>query len=157
MLERLRSGHQWMVSTCSHLQAPLLLAIRLFWGYYYTKSGVVKICNTDHVIHYFETLGIPCPGIACFLTAWTHLICGVCMMIGFASRLTAIPLAFTMLVAYGTVYTGVILGALEDPSDVVQALPFLFLLSNLIVIAFGAGRWSVDGVLERKWEIETYS
>lgn len=154
MIDRLRRGHYLMVDLCSYLQAPLLLAIRLFWGFYYVKSGVVKLGNIDGLLEYFIKLGIPCPGISCYLASLAHLVCGICMIIGLASRLTAIPLAFTMIVAYATAHSGVIVNALNSPAGVVQALPFLFLLANLIVIAFGAGTYSVDAYLERRWPRE---
>lgn len=132
----------------SWLQDPLLLVVRLFWGYFYAKSGAVKLGHLDALSSYFADIGIPLPALSAFLTASSHFIFGLCMIVGFCTRLTAVPLAFTMIVAYLTVHSEAV--NIFNPAAFLQALPFLFLYSNLLLITFGPGRISFDYWLQKK-------
>jgi putative oxidoreductase len=135
-----------MVRLGSTTQAPILLAIRLFWGFFYVRSGAIKLSNIPKVTQYFTEHAIPFPETSVIFVGNIHLFCGLAMMVGFMSRLTSIPLAFTMVVAYLTVHHEA-LDILENPAVFLKAMPFLFLFANLLVLAFGPGRWSVDGWL----------
>lgn len=137
-------------SLFNSFQAPLLFAIRLFWGYYYVRSGVVKALHFPGVVDYFSSLGIPFPEFNLFIVVCTHFFGGLCMILGVQVRWISIPLAITMIVAYFTVEWSVLEQAFSRPGLFVQALPFNFLLANLLLIAFGAGKWSVDYWVERK-------
>ena len=136
------------------LQSPLLLAMRLFWGYYYVRSGYLKLFNFDEVVSYFTSLHIPCPSCAVYLTALTHLTCGTLFLIGLAARFVSIPLAFSMVVAYGTAELEVLKSLFHDPGAFVQATPFLFLLVALIIFAFGPGRISLDYYIAKECQNE---
>lgn len=136
-------------SLFNSLQTPLLLAIRLFWGSYYVRSGIVKTLHFTGVVDYFEKLGILFPEINLFIVACIHFFGGVCMILGVQVRWVSIPLAITMIVAYFTAERSVVEQLFCRPGLFVQALPFNFLLANLLLIAFGAGKWSVDYWLER--------
>jgi uncharacterized membrane protein YphA (DoxX/SURF4 family) len=54
-----------------------------------------------------------------------------------------------MIVAYLTADFETVSGIFSDPDKFVKADPFPFLLTALIVFAFGPGRFSVDALL--KW------
>lgn len=149
MIDRInRLADEWG----SSLQAPLMLAIRLLWGYFFVNSGIIKLGNLPNVAEYFAEEGIPFPMLSACLTGGSHLFCGLALMVGFMSRIAAIPLGFTMVVAYLTVHSSAINPA--DPVDFLQALPFLFLYACLLVIAFGPGKWSVDHWLSSRKEVE---
>lgn len=137
-------------SLFNSLQAPLLFIIRLFWGCYYVRSGIVKALHFPGVVEYFAKLGIPFPELNLFLVASIHFFGGICMILGVQVRWVSIPLAITMVVAYFTAELNVVEQIFCRPGLFVQALPFNFLLANLLLIAFGAGKWSVDYWVERK-------
>jgi putative oxidoreductase len=131
-------------------QAPLLLAIRLFWGYYYVRSGIVKALHFSGVVDYFSGLGIHFPEFNLFIVVCLHFFGGLCIILGIQVRWISIPLAITMVVAYFTVEWSAVEQIFNRPGLFVQALPFNFLLANLLLIAFGAGKWSIDYLIERK-------
>ena len=67
-----------------------------------------------------------------------------------ASRLAAIPVLFTMIVAYLTADQEAVAGMLSNSDKFVKADPFPFLLIALIVLAFGPGQLSVDALFKQK-------
>jgi putative oxidoreductase len=73
------------------------------------------------------------------------------LIVGLASRLTAIPITVVMAVAYLTADLEAVTGIFSDPDRLVKADPFPYLISALIVMAFGPGKFSVDALI--KWGI----
>jgi putative oxidoreductase len=59
------------------------------------------------------------------------------LIIGFASRLTAISVAVTMAVAYVTADLEAVTSILSDPDKFVKADPFPYFICALIVLVFG--------------------
>ena len=74
---------------------------------------------------------------------------GLLLIIGLASRPLALLIVISMTVAYVTADFEAVSSIFSDPDKFVKADPFPFLLTALIVFAFGAGRFSVDALL--KW------
>lgn len=134
------------------LRSPLLLVIRLFWGGAFLLTGVGKFEHLANVADYFQSLGIPFPLFSAFLTAFIETICGTCLLIGFASRLIAVPLIFTMLAALFTAEKQAIAQIFSDPQNFIHTDPFSFLFASLIVFVFGPGSASIDGWLGKKKE-----
>ena len=48
-------------SAVSRLQSPLLLAIRLYWGYQFVQDGWGKLTHLDKVTEFFTSLSLPAP------------------------------------------------------------------------------------------------
>jgi uncharacterized membrane protein YphA (DoxX/SURF4 family) len=72
------------------------------------------------------------------------------LMIGLASRLTAIPVAVTMAVAYLTADLEAVTSIFSDPDKFVKADPFPYFICALIVLVFGPGRFSIDALRHRE-------
>ena len=73
------------------------------------------------------------------------MIGGVLLMLGLGTRLASVPLIVTMLVAYLTAHREKAFKSLGDFTD---QPPFPFLMAALVLLAFGAGRWSLDPLLK---------
>ena len=71
------------------------------------------------------------------------------MIIGLASRLAAILVAFTMAVAYLTADLEAVTSFFSEPDKFVKADPFPYFICALIVFVFGPGRFSVDALIKR--------
>ena len=56
-----------------------------------------------------------------------------------------------MLVAYITSDLTALKSIFSDPGKFYIADPFTFLFASLIVLIFGAGLFSLDAVIDRKW------
>jgi putative oxidoreductase len=73
------------------------------------------------------------------------------LIVGIGSRLVAIPVAFTMIVAYLTADQEAVRSMLSDSDKFVKADPFPFLLLALIGTRLRAGQLSVDVLKQKLW------
>jgi putative oxidoreductase len=140
-----------LVVWASRLQSPLLLAIRLYWGWHFFRTGLAKL--QDHMTFTEQFIGfhVPLPGLSVWLAGTTECAGGLLLLIGLASRLAAVPLIFTMIVAYLTADLEAVQGIFSAPDKFLEAAPFLFLFACLIVLAFGPGVFSIDHLLARRF------
>ncbi len=145
----MKSCYEGLIAAGSNLQSLLLLGMRLFWGYGFFQSGWGKFQNIEKVVDFFRDLGIPFPEVNAYLAAGVECIGGLLLLIGLGSRLVAIPLAFTMVVALLTAHWNAVSHILQSPDEFVMLTPFNFLLTCLIIFAFGPGAFSVDALLEK--------
>lgn len=159
------------VGNCgSWLQSLILLFVRVYWGYAFMMAGWGKFHNIESVISFFESSGIWWPQFNAYLVASFEFVGGISLILGLFSRVFAVPLTIVMIVAYftadyvatagGSVPTLVSnLGLLEYIRTVaiywathldkfITATPFQFMLTTLLVWAFGPGFFSCDRVLK---------
>ncbi len=133
----------------SCLQDFVLLGLRLYWGWQFFMTGKGKLMNLEGTTTFFAELGLPLPQMQAVLAGSTECLGGLLLLIGLASRLTAVPLIFTMIVAYLTAHRDVVTGIWADSDAFVTAPPFLFLLAAVLILVFGPGKFSVDALLRR--------
>jgi putative oxidoreductase len=142
--------HRMLVGAASWLQSPLLLAVRLYWGWQFFETGKGKLMNHEKVTMFFQTLHIPFPGLNAYMAGATECFGGLLLLVGLGSRLVALPLIFTMIVAYLTAEIGALKAIFTDPDKFVTAAPFLFLMASLMVLIFGPGKLSLDALIAGK-------
>ncbi|MGV3529856.1 MAG: DoxX family protein [Flavisolibacter sp.] len=82
------------------------------------------------------------PSLALALTVFAEVFCSILLLAGFATRLAAIPLAFTMLTAALLIHAGDPIGTKEPALQ--------YLLVYLVLLFAGSGKYSVDYLLQRK-------
>jgi putative oxidoreductase len=116
------------------------LLVRLFVGYLFFVTGWAKVGHLDAMAERFVGWGIPFPGFSAALSAYTELVGGALIVLGLATRLAALPLAFNMLVAIVVVNMRNVTGLDEfvELSEPLYALAFLWLVFS------GPGRASLD-------------
>lgn len=134
----------------SLLQSPLLLALRLFFGISFFFAGLGKIQNISQFSDTLLTLHVPYPEVMAWVAALTELIGGLFLAVGFLSRIVSIPLIVVMCVAYATAHVDSIYTLTKDPLQFIRQPPFNFLLTALLVLAFGPGLFSLDALLSRR-------
>lgn len=127
----------------------LLLVLRLYWGFSFFQAGWGKLQNIEHVANYFQSLHIPLPLANAYIASSIECFGGLLLLVGFASRLIAIPLVFTMLVAYITTQYEALIGIFNEPDEFIAQKPFTYLLISLIIFACGPGMFSIDALLKR--------
>jgi putative oxidoreductase len=148
-LNAFRRAYERFVSSANLLQSPLLLVLRVYFFWQLFQTGQGKLAHLDKITEYFASLGIPFPGFNAALAGATETFGGLLLVVGLASRLTAIPVAITMAVAYLTADFEAVTSFFSNPDKFVQAAPFPFLLAALVVLAFGPGRFSLDAWISR--------
>ncbi|MBV8901330.1 MAG: DoxX family protein [Verrucomicrobia bacterium] len=147
LIDSFRRGYELLVRCANLLQSPLLLALRLyfFWQLFLTGQG--KLTHLAKISEYFASLGLPFPALNAFLAGSAETFGSLLLMIGLASRLAAIPVTVTMIVAYLAADFEAVTKIFSDPDKFVQDAAFPFLMAALIVLAFGPGRFSVDALI----------
>ncbi len=149
-----KRGYGSLIRGASQLQSPLLLLLRLYWGWQFFGTGKGKLMNHEKVTAFFQQLHIPFPSFNVWLVGGAECVGGLLLLIGLGSRLVSLPLLFTLATAYLTAESDALKAIFSDPDKFTGATPFLFMLACFIVLAFGPGRFSVDWVLEKKFLAE---
>jgi len=134
----------------SWLQSPLLFVIRLYWGLAFAQTGWGKLTHLDKTAEFFASLSLPAPKLNAIAAGSTECLGGLLLALGLFARPAAVPLIFTMMVAYATADSEALHAIFSDPDKFVTAAPFLFLLASLVVLVFGPGRLSLDALFSRK-------
>lgn len=127
-----------------YFQSILLLILRVYWGAGLQATGLGKFYDHAHIAEYFSSLGIPFPELMVYVVATIEFIGGWCLILGLFSRIAAIPLIVTMIVALLTAHVPEVSMILHDQAKFVTQPPVTYLLVSLVVFAFGAGFFSID-------------
>lgn len=139
--------------TVSHMEWPqsiLLLILRLAFGVALLQTGWGKLHNLEQTAGFFESLGIPFPAANAMFVGTVELVGGAFLALGLLSRLTAVPVGITMVVAYLTADMESVRALFSaDYIQFFEAAPWPFLLVCLLVIVFGPGKLSLDALLPR--------
>lgn len=115
----------------------VLLLLRLTVAAFMLTHGWGKFVRLfgDAPIQFADPIGIGATA-SLVLTVFSEVFCSVFLIFGFATRLSAVPLLITMLVAAFIVHASDGFGR--------QELPLFYAISYVILIIAGAGKLSVD-------------
>lgn len=125
-------------------QSGFLLLLRMLYGFMFAQAGWGKLVHFDQSVAFFASLGMPAPEILMPVAALTEFLGGLALLVGLASRFAALSLSFVMLTALMTAHAAEAFASIEGFTS--QA-PYPFLIAALIVLAFGAGRFSMDSLI----------
>jgi putative oxidoreductase len=149
MIQMILKAHCLLIKTTRFLQSPLLLLIRLIWGFQFFQSGLGKLKDIPKVVGFFKELHIPMPEFNAYMAAGTECVGGLLLMVGLFSRVISIPLAVTMIVAFATAESESIQTLLHgDPEKFFAAAPLPFLIASLTILVFGPGVFSLDRLID---------
>jgi putative oxidoreductase len=127
------------------------LTTRLVIGLAFFQAGSGKLRNFESVIGFFNSLGIPFPAFNAGLVASMETVGGLMLIVGLFTRFFASGLAITMVVALLTADTADFLAAWSGSSQLspTDVTAFTFLLFLLWLVFYGAGRLSLDVLLQK--------
>jgi putative oxidoreductase len=148
MMQLVDRYYRLLIRVSSSLQAPFLLAVRLYWGWQFMQTGWGKLNDVGKVVQFFTSLGIPAPALNAYFVSALELGGGLLLILGLGSRLIALPLVIDMFVAYIAADREALFSIISNPDKFMGAAPFTFLIASLIVLIFGPGRVSADALLE---------
>jgi putative oxidoreductase len=118
---------------------------RLTVGLVFIGTGWGKLHSLGDVTDFFASLHIPAPGFNARLAASTEFVGGILVLAGFGTRLAALPLAFTMVVAILTAKRGDITGI----TALVGFEEWSYLVFFIWLALAGAGPISLDALVRR--------
>jgi putative oxidoreductase len=134
----------------SSLQSPMLLAVRLYWGFQFSQTGWGKLHNLAKITGFFASLNIPAPRFAAPAISLLEFVGGILLMLGLFSRPIAFLLACNMFVAYWTADHEALTSVFSDPGKFYAADPYTFLFVSLMVLIFGAGFFAADTLIDKR-------
>ncbi len=108
-------------------------------------------------MQFFATLHIPAPKLNVIMSAGTELVGGALLLVGFASRIVALVLTGNFLVAilsvelsnYDFSMKELFQNIWNNQNIVLNDTAFPFFATAVIVLLFGAGVFSIDGLICR--------
>jgi putative oxidoreductase len=124
--------------------APLL--IRITVGIVFVRTGWGKLSDLPKITEYFDSLGIPMPGLNAAVAASVEFFGGILILAGLGARLVALPMAFTMVVA-------IITAKRDEIEGVLSILGFdewAYLVMFIVIVLIGAGPLSLDALIARR-------
>ncbi|WP_172283249.1 DoxX family protein [Chryseobacterium sp. LAM-KRS1] len=121
----------------------ILLIVRVFIGFAMLSHGYPKLqmLLEGGKIDFYDFLGLG-PQISLILTIIAEFVCSILLILGLFTRVALGFLIFTMIIA-GFVVHG------SDPFEK-KELAFIYLSVYLLLIAYGAGKISVDYMIEKR-------
>jgi putative oxidoreductase len=126
------------------------ILIRILVGGVFLSEGIQKFLFPDGLgVGRFAKIGIPAPAVMAPFVGVVEIVFGAFILLGFLTRLSAIPLLIDISVAIAATKLPMLLhksfwaAAHEARTDVSMLLGLVFLL------IIGAGPWSVDAGLFR--------
>jgi putative oxidoreductase len=152
MTGKLISANRSAVGLLNHLQSPLLLAIRLYWGFQFMQDGWGKLTHLDKVAGFFATLNLPAPGATAMMVGSVELIGGALFFAGIASRLVSLILFVNMTMAYLSVPDDRVnfTHFFSNPSDFYGATPYTYWFAALLILILGPGAIAADTLISCK-------
>ncbi|RXM53090.1 MULTISPECIES: DoxX family protein [unclassified Chryseobacterium] len=121
----------------------VLLAVRVFVGFAMLSHGYPKLqmLLAGGKIEFFDFLGMG-PLVTLILTVIAEFVCSILLILGLFTRVSLGFLIFTMVIA-GFVVHG------ADPFEK-REMSLIYLSVYLLLMIIGAGKVSVDHLIERR-------
>jgi putative oxidoreductase len=130
------------------LYAPFALATRLYGGWVFLKSGLLKVQNWDSTLSLFAAeYRVPLlpPTAAAVLGTAAELVLPVVLMLGLFGRLSAFAMSLLNTIAVIS-YSHVLLA---EGFEAAIAQHYLWGFMLLMLTIAGPGSWALDRVMHR--------
>lgn len=149
MIRRVTKLYDSVVTLLNYAQSPLLLAIRLYWGWELIQDGWGKLHNLDKVTDYFTTLSLPQPHTTALGVSLLELVGGALFALGIGTRLISLLLFVNMTVAYLAAEPDAFAAILSNPDKFTAASAYNDWFATLIILIMGPGYLAVDTILRK--------
>lgn len=125
-----------------------LLIARIGLGIVFIAHGWQKLdeMGVDAVGAGFAKMGVPAPELSAYFSTFVELIGGALLLVGAFTAVAGVLLVLDMLGAFLIVHIDKGVFVAEGGYELVVALG----VGALLLAVFGAGKFSVDGLLGRK-------
>jgi putative oxidoreductase len=152
-MNKIVNAYAAVASAFSRLQSPLLLAIRLYWGFQFVQDGWGKLTHLDKVTEFFTSLSLPAPHMTALVVALIEFGGGIFFALGIASRLTSLILFVNMTMAYLSVPDDRVNFShiFSKPEDFYSASPYTYWFAALLILLLGPGLFAVDTLIRRRF------
>lgn len=151
MSESNRGFFHSLASTGDAVLTPIAqLLTRLVFGQSFFLIGLGKLNNLPKVTESFESLGIPFAKAQAPMIAALECAGGIMLLLGLGTRIFALLLGCTMVVATLTAHRVEVMQGFTFDTSFTDIAPLPFLVGLLWLVAKGPGRISADYVIARR-------
>ncbi|HWO13159.1 MAG TPA: DoxX family protein [Polyangiaceae bacterium] len=119
---------------------------RLTVGYAFLTTGWGKLHNLERVTEFFTSLSIPAPAFHATFVSCIEFGCGALLLLGLLTRVAAVPLIGTMVVALLTA----IWPDIDGLSGLFGTIEFLYIALCVGLVVGGPGALSLDHLILRE-------
>ena len=153
MIDLIRTTYDRFARLLNLLQSPLLLAVRLYWGWQFAQDGWGKVTHLDRVTQFFTSLNLSAPGTTALIIGLIELVGGILFALGLGSRLVSLVLFVNMTMAYLSVPDDRtnFFHILSKPDDFYGASPYTYWFAALLILILGPGMFAIDWLLMRRF------
>ena len=122
----------------------LLFRIILAIGFY--GPAMMKVKNLEGVAEWFGSMSYPFPLVSATLAMTTEVLGVLLLILGFGTRVIALPMMFVMLVAIFTTHISNGFAAGDNGFEI----PLYYFLMLFALVVYGSGKFSLDHLLGTK-------
>lgn len=135
-------------------QGVALGFVRALAGVVFLAHGLQKLLVFHYagVVSAFHQMGIPAPGVSAALAMTAETLGGLLLLLGLYTRLAAIPVAFTMLVAIAQVHFSHGFFAQSGGFE----YPLTLLVVTIALAIGGGGAFALDNLRATPVEVAPY-
>jgi putative oxidoreductase len=153
MIDLILKTYGRFIRLLSHFESPLLLAVRLYWGWQFAQDGWGKLTHLDRVTQFFTSLNLPAPGTMALMIGLIELAGGVLFALGLGTRLVSLVLFVNMTMAYLSVPEDRtnFFHILSKPDDFYGASPYTYWFAALLILVLGPGAFALDRLIMRRF------
>lgn len=151
VLTRAASTHATFCTIAEKLTSPFLLAVRLYWGWQFMRTGLGKLRNQAKIVEFFTSLNIPLPALNAHFVSGLEFFGGILLILGLFSRPIALLLTGSMFVAFWTADHDALVSIFSDPDKFYAAAPYTFLFAAVLILILGPGKFSLDALIATKF------
>ncbi len=152
-MNRLASPYQKLIKYSAYLGPFVLLLVRLAWGYELMTTGWYHLHDIDTMVGRFTKWGVPMPHASVIISGTMEMVAGALWILGLGTRLISIPMVFNFCVAYATAHIDTVKSLFGspawEPTEFIDAAAFPFLVTSLLLVAFGPGLFSIDAIIKK--------
>lgn len=161
MISGVRRLAKWLLNPPTSAP-PATILIRLMAGGVFLGEGLLKFAFPNTLgVGRFVKIGIPAPGDLATFVAVVEIVCGTLLMLGWFTRLAAVPLIIDIVVAILSTKISLLLGTSPLPAPPVPPMAgiwavlhesrsdFAQLASSIFLLVAGSGPWALDALLAR--------
>ena len=123
----------------------LILVLRVFFGILFFMHGLDKLTNFNDLSYSYPSVFGFGSYMTLMITIFAEFACSMFLIVGLLVRITVIPMIAAMAVAFFDVHDGM----MPDGE-----LSLIYLILFIILYVTGPGRYSVDYLIDTKFQKE---
>jgi putative oxidoreductase len=153
MISKLSALMARVYGLLTRLESVPILLVRIVLGVMFIQSGHGKLFGGhEKVTGYFTELGIPLPALNAWLVACTEFFGGIGLLAGLGTRIFALMLSISMLIATLTArLPDLRKEATFDITDLFFVPEVLAMLLLLWMVCSGPGKLSLDNLVTKRF------